>query len=219
MREFVTSGATKTAAWTLLALAAMSACSTGAGDGRIWGSLYLPECDLRTDDYDMEIDFFAASAFENTLTIRLQRTGKDQAFSDGVLIVVRDVAAVSESIETDGQYQDEIRLDPSLDTFIENGPSVGVPLTTWDSPASVTLYLNATCPDNVLSFTDGTGEILFESLYMKDKEKRILGSFDLRFLDPRYWQSNEDGKFGPHAHLQGEFDFNYTRGSPAQTFP
>ena len=196
-----------------LAAGVGTGCSTGAGDGRVWGSLDLPGCGVEDDSYDMEVDFFAADYFENTLLIRLQRGGKDQAFSDGVVIMVRDVKAVSETL---GAPQ-VIALEPDVETYVEQGPEVGYPETTWDSPARVTLYLNDICPENRLAFTDGAGEITFTEIYRPDESKRIAGSFALEFIDPREWE--QPGDRGSHAELFGEFEFNYTRGSPAQTFP
>lgn len=196
-----------------LAALAGAACSTGAGDGRVWGALELPGCGVEDDSYDMEVDFFAADYFDNTLQIRLQHGGKGQAFSDGLMIVVRDVKEVSRSL---GEPQ-VIEVEPDVETFIEEGPDVGYPETTWDSPARVTLYLNDTCPDNHLAFTDGAGEITFTRIYLPDESKRIAGAFHLEFVDLREWE--EPGDTGPRAELYGEFEFNYTRGSPAQTFP
>jgi hypothetical protein len=197
-----------------LALAALStACSTGAGDGKVWGSLHLEECGVNDTSFDMGVDFFAADYFDNTLKVRLQNGGRDQGYSDGVIIMVRDVDLFAES---PGQTF-EIRVEPEIDEYLEQGPEIGYPETTWDSPARVTLYLNETCPNNTLAFTDGTGEIAFESIYVPNEEKRITGRFHLRFIDPREWEA--PGEIGAEAELFGEFDFNYNRGKPAQTFP
>jgi hypothetical protein len=191
----------------------VAACTAGAGDGRVWGSLYLPECGVVDDDYDMGVDFFAASYFENTLQVRLQHGGQDQARTDGVVIQVRDVRAFADA---PGQTF-EIAVEPSFEEYLEHGPAIDQPETTWDSPARVTLFLNRTCPDNTLAFTDGVGTITFDSIYQPDKTKRIKGGFHLRFIDPRTWV--EPGEIGAEAELFGEFDFNYSRGAPAQAFP
>ncbi|MBW2278108.1 MAG: hypothetical protein JRF63_11475, partial [Deltaproteobacteria bacterium] len=95
-------------------------CTTGAGDGRVWGSLYLPECGVDDDDYDMGVDFFAASYFENTLQVRLQNGGQDQALTDGVVIQVRDVEMIADA---PGATFD-IAVEPSLDEFLEEGPGI-----------------------------------------------------------------------------------------------
>ncbi len=198
----------------LWALSGIVACSTGAGEGRIWGSVYLPDCDLEKDAFDMEIDFFAADYFDNTLSIRLQRSGQDPIFSDGLILLIRDVKEVAAA---GGEVEHEIAVEPSLEAFKENGVVDGIPRTAANSSARVTLYLNGTCPGNRLAFTDGAGVYQLTHIYIPGKQKRIKGSFHLEFIDPRFWESPED--FGPHARLSGEFDFNYTRGRPAQTFP
>ena len=195
--------------WTLVA----SSCSTGAGEGSVVGSVNLPGCGIETNNFDMDIDFFAADYYENTLRIRLQRSGQDPTFSDGVLLIIRDV----EEMVEDGETEYQIRVEPDLETFIQNGPDVGYPTTARGSPAQVALYLNRTCPDNRFSFTNGTGILQMESIYIPGKQKRITGSFHFEFVDHRYWRSAED--FGPYADITGEFDFNYSRGKSAQTFP
>ncbi|MDD5308415.1 MAG: hypothetical protein PHU25_13925 [Deltaproteobacteria bacterium] len=192
---------------------ALAACSTGAGDGEVRGSVSLPDCGLARTDWNMGVDFFAASYYENTLAIRLQNTGQDQAFSDGLLIMVRDVEFVSKRL---GEKL-TITVEPDIDTFVDAGPDAGIPVTTHGSPARATLYLNDSCPGNHYGFTDGEGELTLDSIYVPDEEKRVAGSFKLRFVDPRSWKSSDD--IGPHAELEGDFDFNYARGSPAQTFP
>ncbi len=195
--------------WTLVA----SSCSTGAGEGRVWGSMDLPGCGIETGNFDMDVDFFAADYFENTLRIRLQHSGQDPTFSDGVLLVIRDVEEMAQAGET--EYQ--IHVEPDLETFVQNGPDAGSPTTAPGSPAQAALYLNRTCPDSRFAFTDGTGILQMESVYVPNKQKRVAGSFHFEFIDHRYWESAED--FGPYADINGEFDFNYSRGKPAQTFP
>ncbi|MCP4680497.1 MAG: hypothetical protein GY854_34445 [Deltaproteobacteria bacterium] len=195
--------------WMLVA----SSCSTGAGDGRVWGSVDLPGCGIETDNFDMDIDFFAADYYENTLRIRLQRSGQDPTFADGVLLIIRDVEEMAEADET--EYP--IHVEPDLDTFIQEGPDAGQPTTASGSPAQVALYLNRTCPDSRFAFTHGAGTLQMESIYVPNKQKRIAGSFHFEFIDHRYWESAED--FGPYVNINGEFDFNYSRGKPAQTFP
>jgi len=188
-------------------------CTTGAGDGRVWGSLYLPECGVVDEDYDMGVDFFAASYFENTLQVRLQNGGQDQALTDGVVIQVRDVDLFAGAPSSTF----DIEVEPPVEEYLEQGPDLDSPETTWDSPARVTLFLNKTCPDNTLAFTDGVGTITFSSIYVPDESKRIKGGFHLRFIDPRTWEG--PGEIGAEADLFGEFDFNYSRGAPAQAFP
>jgi hypothetical protein len=202
----------------LLVLSLTIACRHGEGHGTVQGQLHIPSCELEEESFDLRIDFFTATYFEDTLTIRLQHAGAEQALSDGVLIQIRDVEAVSENL---GETV-EIEIEPSLETFAENGPEpdagsdTGVPTTTRDSPAQATLYLNETCPDNRLGFAHGDGTLSFESIYIPDKESRIKGTFDLRFVDPRTWESPEES--GEWAEIHGEFDFNYKESTPEQDF-
>jgi hypothetical protein len=196
-----------------IAVLAAAACSTGAGDGRVWGTVDLPGCVGEKDDFDMGVDFFAADWFNGTLTIRLQHGGQNQAFSDGVILRVNDPYLFAGA---PGEFF-EIAVVPDLDTFLEQGPDAGIPSTAPGSPVRATLYLNETCPGNDYGFADGAGAISFDDIYVPDESKRIRGRFRLRFVDPRYWESPED--IGPFADLNGEFDFNCSRGSPAQTFP
>lgn len=198
----------------VVALFVLSGCTTGAGDGRVWGELYLPECGIETDNFDMNVDFFAADYFDNTLTIRMQTNGQIATFVDGVHLLIRDVRAMSDSAE--GTVHN-VTVEPSLEEFRESGDRESPPKTTFDSPAQVTLYLNDTCPGNRLAFTDGAGTLEMESIYEPGVERRIRGVFHLAFVDGRHRQSPDDAS--PHAEIQGEFDFNYTRGKPSQPFP
>lgn len=201
-----------------LIAAIVGACSRGDGTGFILGTFDVASCNLENKDQDLEVDFFTASYFENTLTLRLQHTGVDQVFADGVFIEVRDVAYVAENLGTPLT----VELEPPLDDFILNGPETGVgantglPETTYQSPARVSLYLNETCPDNTLGFTDGAGTVTFYNIYRPGHAKRIRGELDLLFVDPRTWESPDSP--GESAAISGEFDFEYSRSKPEQTF-
>jgi hypothetical protein len=110
-----------------------------------------------------------------------------------------------------------VEVSPGITSFITTGPDGGYPSTTPDSPARVTLYLNHTCPENRLAFTDGGGILVMDSVYLPGETKRIRGSFDLQFIDPRHWMSPEDP--GPYAQIEGDFDFKYNPRKTAMTFP
>ena len=204
----------------ILAITATVACSCNNADGkgRVQGSLEIRSCDLEDSEFDLGVDFFTATYFENTLAIRLQRTGLDQLHADGIFIEIRDVEAVSENL---GEVL-EIEIVPPIDDFLENGPETGVgpvsglPSTTHQSPARTTLFLNATCPDNTLGFADGDGTLVFDAIYQPSKGKRIKGTFDFRFIDPRTWESPKE--IGDHAEIKGNFDFNYSHRQPEQPF-
>jgi hypothetical protein len=206
--------------WGLRAISVIFflACNNADGRGTVQGSFDIPSCDLEVAEFDLEVDHFAANYFENTLSIRLQKSGLEQLHANGVILEIREVDSVSEHL---GEPL-EIEIVPSIDEFLANGPGSGVgdvtglPLTTHQSPAQATLFLNEACPGNTLGFTDGDGTVTMDAIYLPGGGKRIKGSFDLRFIDPRTWKSPEE--IGDYAEVQGDFDFNYSHRQPEQPF-
>ena len=203
----------------IIASALFLACNAGEGNGYVKGAISLDSCNLEKDEFNLNVDYYTATYFENTLFIRLQNGGDAETHSDGIFIEIRDVDAVAEeNISTPLS----ITLLPPLETFMENGPTTavgaetGYPLTPHDSPARATLYLNKTCPGNRLGFTDGTGTITFDKIYRPGKGKHISGSFSLTFVDPRSWEAA--GQVGDMATLHGEFRFTYDRNATEQPF-
>ena len=109
------------------------ACSLGEGKGSVSGELAIPDC--WAGGFDLKPDFFAAVAYRNTqLIIRIQNGGDYQDFSDGLSILVDDVAQVAL-----GQ-QMKVALSPEV-------TPPGVPVKPVADPAHVhaTLYLQRTC--------------------------------------------------------------------------
>ncbi len=194
-------------------------CNAGEGNGFVKGSVSLDSCNIEDDDFDLNVNYYTATYFENTLFIRLQRDGDMENYSDGVFIEIRDVDLISENYLGAPL---SIDLSPPLDTFMENGPTTavgaetGYPLTPHNSPARATFYLNKTCPGNRLGFTDGTGTITFDKIYRPGDDKHINGSFSLTFVDPRSWEVA--GEVGDTATLTGEFRFTYDRNASEQPF-
>ena len=194
----------------------LSCCKEGTGTGDVHGSVSIESCSLESDNFNLKVDFFAATYSDNSLIIRLQHTGDLQTFADGLILDIRDVKSV---YENPGVPLD-IALVPSVETFLETGPTgVGdnahVPMTPHESPARATLYLNDTCPGNRLAFTDGEGTLTFDSIYYPNKDTLIEGTLDLSFIDPR---SYEDGQVKDSASLTGTFRFHYDRNPQEQTF-
>jgi hypothetical protein len=185
--------------------------------GTVHGSFVVADCGLEDSDLNLEVDYFAATYFENTLTVRLQHSSDAQGFVDGLYIEIRDVAEVAENLGEPIQ----ITLVPSLLEFKENGPSTesgdetGYPTTPYAAPARATLYLNDTCGDAPPGFADGEGTITFSRIYQPDKSSRIQGTFELRFIDPRTWESADTMDY---ASVLGDFDFVYSDRQPEQPF-
>ena len=179
------------------------------GTGTVEGVFTISDCGLENREVNLSVDYFTASYFENTLTVRLQHTTQNYISADGLQLEIRDVDAVADAL---GEPI-TISLVPSLAEFKENGPSEstgyesGFPATPYNSKARATLYLYDTCPDSQVAFADGEGTITFSHIYRPDGAKRIVGTFSLEFIDPRTWKSSED--YGSSAHIIGDFDFEY----------
>jgi hypothetical protein len=187
------------------------ACSIGAGEGSVTGSVRIDECLLDTDDFNLGPTFFAGEFVgepENiepierlrTLNIRIQRGSWRESDSDGLLVTVSDVN--------------------------EMAATLGTPITIEDvaeAPVYLTLYLGQTCESGfprahwvrsaILAADSGT--ITFDAIYapgLGDADAEISASFeDVHFSDV----GDPDGR---EALLSGYFRFVYQRGRPAQRF-
>ncbi len=185
--------------------------------GTVRGAVTAAKCGLDDHDFDLEVDYFSSTYFENTLSVRLQHTTDVQGFSDGLYFEVRDVAAVAERLGESIPIQPV----PSLSEFKESGPTEssgdenGYPSTPYAALVRATLYLNETCTDNPPGFGDGEGTVTFTRIYQPGKSSRIRGSFDLEFIDPRTWESTD---VMDSASVTGDFDFTYSERHPEQPF-
>jgi hypothetical protein len=139
-------------AWLLAAFAAVCAapgCSLGEGTGSCSGSLDEPTCWVGS--YDMHPDFFAAIPTTNVagtpiamnaLQIRIQHGGDYSTFSDGLAIVIDDLADVL------GGSGRPSMLGQALTVSLPPGvvpPGVPVEATASPSVVHATLYLGQTC--------------------------------------------------------------------------
>lgn len=203
--------------WLLLAaLAALAlACSVGAGEGHITGSLRLDDCGVDIDDYDLRPSFFGASYVstsgapngENnrTATLRVQRGSYRETFSDGLIVTIRDVNELVRSHldQPIALTQIDRHRDPALvDVTFYAGETCGsgYPFEFWTVPG-------------ILHASAGT--IVFHALYAPDLDTDDTAIsaelFDVEFTST---ESPETRR----ARLSGSFDFFYQRGAPAQTF-
>jgi len=99
-----------------------------------------------------------------------------------------------------------------------------IPVTGPDLVVRMSLYLNGSCTGSYPDFGRGFGSIEFTSMYARTADgdhaniDRIQGRFTgVEFRDERP-EAAVDG-VAPWARLDGSFDFDYTRGRPAQPFP
>jgi len=197
-----------------IALVFAIACQGSDGEGQIHGVLKIPSCGIDDDHFHHNLNAFAADYFQNTLSIRIQSSGRVPTFSDGLFLVIRDARAMS-GFPPGTKHL--VEVSPEIAAFKDHGSGAGYPATTPESPARVSFYLNETCPENRLAFTDGGGILAMDSVYIPGETRRIKGYFELEFIDPRHWEDPENP--GPYAQIEGDFDFKYNPRKTATTFP
>lgn len=168
-------------ALTVLSLA-LGACSTGEGQGSVRSDrLFVKNC--WDGPFDLQPDFFATIPFANTQQIRVQRGDRSIEVSDGVLLVVNDVAKIRES---------QLGVPIPLGLPIGVKPP-GFPPRVEIVPPQVTLslYLYATCHVQNGGLNSVSGSITFTHLFSGDRnedsaEQRLTEAhFDALVTDPR----------------------------------
>jgi hypothetical protein len=132
-----------------IAACAAPGCSLGEGTGSCSGTLDEPTCWV--GNYDLKPDFFAAIPTTNTagtpiamnaLQIRIQHGGDYETFSDGLAILIDDLAEVR------GDSTHPSQLGKPLVVSLSAGVTPpGVPIVAQTTPSFVhaTLYLDQTC--------------------------------------------------------------------------
>jgi hypothetical protein len=199
-------------------------CSVGQGEGSATSAdLYVPAC--WEGPFDLRPTFFGANPFDDTLTIRVQRGEREIGVSDGYTMLISNVQAV----RTFG-------LDTDLPLGLPLGVTpFGYPLPPLPNPpaASLTLYLNNSCRRQNSLLYSVSGSVRFSKLFSGDlseenAEDRITrGSFSAVLVDPRDAVPDLSADAGvPYRYpssrtsvLEGDFDFVFHRGIPAQPFP
>lgn len=181
----------------VLAAFVSAACSVGHGTGELDGTLSIAGC-RREGPYSLAPDAFFAQTAEHLLSIRVQRGGNLEVYSDGVSVLVRDAALLKRE-----------HLGSAIDLATGGAPEV-----------EATAFFNETCPSErtkipvLLKAMSGT--IRFDAIYaprVDEGEVRIRAELEnVRFVDTE----RPDERW---AELSGFFDFLYVRGSPAQHFP
>jgi hypothetical protein len=209
------------AALALVLALALSGCTVGSGEGWVRGSMFNPACGYgatsdggtETSALDMPLNYFYGYVVGDQIDIRLQTGGAFIDVSDGLTISLRNRHDVVDAIRAGGSV--------TVPIVSELPP---LPLSGPDVVGRVSLYLNSSCPDSYIDFGKGVGSITFTSMYARVADgddadiDRIKATFTgLAFLDDRP-EVAVGGAF-PQATLDGEFDFDYTRGRPSQPFP
>lgn len=216
-----------------LAILLSPACTTGEGSGWVRSDrLYAANC--WDGPFDLGPDFFASDPFEDTQQIRIQRGDRLVGVSDGVLLVVNDVAKIR---------------GEQLGTPIPLGLPIGVtppgqPRRVGNAPqVSLSLYLNDTCHAQDPTVHSIGGTITFRSLFSGNRnedsaDQRLTDAeFEALVTDPRDVQvgpgaadggvdaggivgadggvAGQDGR----SVVTGRFRFFFQRGISAQAFP
>lgn len=218
-------------------------CSLGQGTGDVKSdALFARECWGRAVDgttaegapYDMLPDFFAAVPYRNTLQIRVQRGTDFTEVSDGLMVLIDDVAKIRSTIARAGEVDGgpkgaTFRVAMPAGVVPPGSPSQPPPELIADPPlVHMSLYLQRSChnQNTVLYGVDGT--VTFTALFSGNpnetsaEEKLTDAEFDVQLGDPR------DTPFGEYAgnvpeglrsRIYGRFRFYFERGQPGQPFP
>jgi hypothetical protein len=112
---------------------------------------------------------------------------------------------------------------------------VGFPLPPTPNPpaATLSLYLNNSCRSQNTVLSSVRGTVTFTKLFSGDlneenSDDRITdGSFRATVVDPRHAIPDTDAEGNPtytypdewSSEVEGEFNFVFHRGTPAQPFP
>ena len=199
----------------------LAACRVGSGEGYFHGCLYFPscsesdygtvieECSEENENYFFSPGFFGAETLpDDSLELQMQNDGYWSTEADGLVIVIPDYVEVSKALDdyVQGDYM-QITI-PDREAFEDLLPS---------QRYKASYYFNDTCYRDTTSFSGGTGQLRLYDLYRPDSDKTLIkGEFDLVFEDTRPMEEDE---VAPKLVLQGNFEFEYARGLPAQHFP
>jgi hypothetical protein len=156
-----------------LALLLFPACTTGEGAGWV-RSDRLVAANCWDGPFDLGPDFFASDPFQDTQQIRIQRGDRLVGVSDGVLIVVTDVAKIrAEQLNTPIPLGLPIGVTPP-----GHARRVGDP-----KQVSLSLYLNDTCHAQNPTVHSIGGTITFHSLFSGNRNEN---SADQRLTDAEF---------------------------------
>ena len=197
-------------------------CTVGSGEGWVRGSMFLPVCGYAggTDPtaegspFVLSVGYLFGDVAGDRMDIRLQDSGAFISRADGLTISLRNRHDIVAALRSGGAI--------SVPVYGELPP---MPVTGPDIVAQAALYFNRSCPDSYVDFSQVVaGSIAFTSMYARTDDgdyaniDLIHGSFTgLAFQDPRP-EVAVDG-VAPWVTIDGEFEFDYTRGRPAQPFP
>ena len=208
------------AALRTLGVVLLAGCSVGSGEGWVRGEIFLPACGYSAtgDDgggsaYELPVRYLFGDAVGDSIDIRLQSSGASIDRADGLVIHVRNRHDLVEALRAG--------VPVEVPVYSEFPP---IPVSGPDLVARMALYLNAACVDVFPDFGRGTGRIEFTSMYARTADgdhadiDRVQGRFTgVIFRDER--PEMAVAGVALWVRIDGAFDFDYTRGRPAQPFP
>jgi hypothetical protein len=175
--------------------------------------LYVADC--WNGAFDLQPDFFAANPYRGeSLMIRVQRGDNNEEASDGLLVIVNDLATVRNSM-----------MNQPIEVGLPSGVAPpGQPVTGKPNPVvSLSLYLHQSCHEqNAATYSVG-GTITFAKIFSGDPneknsdDRRTDAEFDVTMADPRDLVDAADPAL-VSGHITGNFHFFFQRGQPAQPF-
>ncbi len=120
----------------------LPSCSQGDGNGRVTGTLNVPNC--WTGPFELEADFLAGVPYRNNLQLRIQSGSDFQTFSDGLSILLYDIDKVRPNASLG--FAGLLGMPLKVDVPPEVTPP-GVPVKANADPAlvSMALYLQKSC--------------------------------------------------------------------------
>ncbi len=128
--------------------AAQPACSQGEGEGRIIGTLNVPNC--WTGAFELKSDFFAAVPYRDGMLLRIQSGSDFENFSDGLAILISDITKIrpDPSKSVAGRYGQPLDVDLPPEVT-----PPGTPVAPNPKPAlvSMALYLQRSCRTQAVS--------------------------------------------------------------------
>jgi hypothetical protein len=161
---------------------ALEACTTGEGQGSGRSDrLFVKDC--WDGPFDLQPDFFGTIPFANTQQIRIQRGERSIEVSDGVLLVVNDVAKIRAS-------QLGVPIPLGLPVGVKP-PGFPTRVELVPPQVSLSLFLYATCHVQNGALNSVSGTITFNRLFSGDRnennaEERLTEAhFEALVADPR----------------------------------
>lgn len=180
-----------------LCAGALAGCSIGEGSGSVRSDrLYVKNC--WDGPFDLQPDFFGTIPFDDTQQIRIQRGDRSIEVSDGVLLVVNDVAKIRSS-------QLGVPIPLGLPVGVKP-PGFPTRVEIVPPQVSLSLFLYATCHLQNGALNSVSGTITFDHLFSGDRnensgEDRLTEAhFDALVTDPR------DAKLVPNVPAPAEAD-------------